>query len=116
MNQEGQRCDDDDDDEQPDAEERLKDLQSEVNVTKQDKVDITKESLKKTFVRMLYWKSSSPDLVQGFRLKNFSSLHGRVRSQLKKYLDSRFVPRWLIKVGRTGLLQKDKSKGNIAGN
>ena len=49
-------------------------------------------------------------------MKNFSSLHGRVRSQLKKCLDSRFVPRWLIKGGRTALLQKDKSKGNITGN
>ena len=58
MNQEGERCDDD----QPDAEESkkflgdiqsesvdhnrdmkwLKDLQSEVSVTKQEKVDITK--------------------------------------------------------------------------
>ena len=63
LNQEGERCDDD----QPDTEESkkfwgdirsesvdhnrdakwLKDLHSEVNVTKQEKVDITKESLKK---------------------------------------------------------------------
>ena len=63
LNQEGERCDND----QPDAEELnkfwedlwselidhnrdakwLKDLQSEFNVTKQEKVDITKEILKK---------------------------------------------------------------------
>ena len=30
-------------------------------------------------------------------------------------LDSGFVPSWLTK-GRTALLQKDKSKGNIASN
>ena len=68
LNQEGERCDDD----QPDAEglkkfwgdiwsesvdhnkdaKWLKDLQSEVNVTKQEKVDITKESLKKIIGRM----------------------------------------------------------------
>ena len=96
LNQEGERCDDD----QPDAEESkkvwgdiwtesvdhtrdvkwLKDLQSEVNVTKQEKVDITKESLKKILGRMPNWKSPGPDLVQEFWLKNFSRLHVRVRS------------------------------------
>ena len=59
------------------------------------------------------WKS--PDLVQGFWLKNFCSLHERVRLQLKECLDSGFVPSWLTR-GRTSLLQKDKSKGNIASN
>ena len=62
----------------------LKDLKSEVNVTKHQKVDITKESLKKILGRMPNWKSPGPDLVQGFWLKNFSSLHGRVRSQFKE--------------------------------
>ena len=91
LNQEGDRCDDD----QLDAEEskkfwgdiwselvdhnrdakRLKDLQSEVNVTKQEKVDITKESLRKILGRMPNWKSLGPDLIQGIWLKNFSSLH-----------------------------------------
>ena len=59
------------------------------------------------------WKSPGQDLVQGFWLKNFNSLHVRVRSQLKECSDSGFVPSWLTK-GRTALLQKDKSKGNIA--
>ena len=44
----------------------LKKLHSEVNVTKQQKVDITKESLKKILGRMSNWKSPGPDLVQGF--------------------------------------------------
>ena len=122
MSQEGERCDDD----QPDAEESkkfwgdiwseyldhnrdvkcLKDLQSEVNVVKQENVNITKESLKKILVRMLNWKSPGPDLVHGFWLRNFSSLHGRERSKLKECLNSGFVPSWLTK-GRTTLLQKD---------
>ena len=59
------------------------------------------------------WKSPGPDLVQGFWLKNFSSLHERVRLQLKGRLNSGFVPNWLNR-GRTSLLQKDKNKGNIA--
>ena len=61
------------------------------------------------------WKSPGPDLVQGFWLKNFSTLHERLRLQLKECLDSEFVPSWLTR-GRTTLFQKDKSKGNVASN
>ena len=64
----------------------LQDLRSEVNAKKQEKKDITTGSLKKTLGRMPNWKSSGPDLVQGFWLKKFSSLHERVRLQLKEYL------------------------------
>ena len=70
----------------------LQDLRSEVNVKKQEKIDITTGSLKKILGRMPNWKSPGPDLVQGFCLKNFSSLHERVRLQLKECLDSGFVP------------------------
>ena len=45
----------------------------------------------------------------------FSSFHERVRLQLKECLDSGFEPSWLTR-GRTSLLQKDKSKGNVASN
>ena len=56
-------------------------LRSEVNVKKQEKIDITTGGLKKILGRMPNWKSPGPDLVQGFWLKNFSSLHERVRLQ-----------------------------------
>ena len=61
------------------------------------------------------WKSLDPDLVQGFWLKDFSSLHERVRLQLKEGLDRRFLSNWLTR-GTASLLQKDKSKGNVASN
>ena len=94
----------------------LKELQSELDVTKQEKICITKESLEKILCRMPNWKSPGPDLAQGFWLKYFSSMHGRGRSsQLKEYLDGGFVFSWLTK-RRNALLQKDKSKGNIASN
>ena len=93
----------------------LQDLRSEVNVKKQELIDITTGSLKKILGRMPNWKSPGPDLVQGFWLKNFSSLHERVRLQLQECLDSGFVPSWLTR-GRTSLLQKDKNKGNVASN
>ena len=61
------------------------------------------------------WKSPGPDLVQWFWLKHFSSSHESVRLQLKECLDSGFVPSWLTR-GRTSLIQRDKSKGNVASN
>ena len=113
LNQEGERYNDD----QPDAEELkkfweaiwsesvdhnrdakwLKDLQSEGNVTKQEKVNIIMESLKKILGRMPNCNSPSPDFVQRFLLKNFSSLYWRVRSQLKECSDSGSVSSWLTK-------------------
>ena len=99
LDQEEERCDD----EQPVAEELkqfwgniwshsadhkdanwLQHLRSEVNVKKQEKTDINTGSLKKILGRIPNWKSPGPDLVQGFWLKDFSSLHERVRLQRKE--------------------------------
>ena len=91
----------------------LQDLRNKVTVKKQEKIDITTGGLKKILGRMPNWKSPCPDLVQEFWFKNFSSLHERVQLQLKECLDSRFLPSWLTR-GKTSLLQKDKSKGNVA--
>ena len=90
-------------------------MRSEVNVKKQEKIDTTQGSLKKILGRMSNWKSPGADLVQGFWLRNFSSLHERARLQLKECLDSGFAPSWLTRV-RNSLLQKDKSNGNVASN
>ena len=86
-------------------------MRSEANFKKQEKTAITTGSLKKILGRMPNWKSPGPDFVQRFWLKKFSSLHERVRLQLKECLDSGFVPSCLTR-GRTSLLQKGKSKGN----
>ena len=43
------------------------------------------------------WKSPGPDLVQRLWLKSFSSLHERVRLQLKECLDSGFMPSCLTR-------------------
>ena len=67
---------------------------------KQEKVDNTTGSLKKILGRMPNWTSLCPDLVQGFWLKNFGSLHERVRLKLKECLESGFLPGWLTR-GRT---------------
>ena len=129
LDQEEERCDDD----QPVAEEpksfgetsgvsmqiirRMqngnKTCEMKIMFKKQEKVDNTTGSLKKILGRMPNWKSLCPDLVQGFWLKNFGSLHERVRLKLKECLESGFLPGWLTR-GRTSLLQKDKSKCNAA--
>ena len=93
----------------------LQDLRSEVNVKKQEKIDIATGTLKKILSRMANWKSPGRDLFQEFWLKNFSCLHERVRLKPKECLDSGFVPSWLTR-GRTSLLLKDKNKGNVASN
>ena len=93
----------------------LQDLRGKVNVKKQEKINITTGSLEKVLGRNPNWNSPGPDLVQWFWLKNFSNLHERVSLQLNDCLDSGFVPSWLTR-GRTSLLQKDKSKGNVASN
>ena len=90
-------------------------MRSEVNVKKQEKIDITTGSLKKILARMPNWKSPGSDLVQGFLLKNCSSLLERVRLQLKECLYSGFVSSWLTRE-RTSLLHKDKRKDNVASN
>ena len=61
-------------------------MRSEVNVKKQEKIDITTEILKKILRKMPNWKSLGPDLVLRFWSKNFSSLHERARLQLKEWL------------------------------
>ena len=60
----------------------LQDFQSEVNNKNQEIIDVT-TGLKKVLGRMPNWKSPSPELVQGFWLISFSSLHERVGLQLK---------------------------------
>ena len=69
----------------------LQDLRSEFNIKKQKEIDIATGSLKKILGRMPNCKSPGPDLVQGFWLKNFTSLHERVRLWLKECLDSWFL-------------------------
>ena len=59
---------------------------------KQEKIDITTGRLKKILGRMPNWKSPGPNLVQGFWLKHFSSLHDKLRLQLKECADNGFVP------------------------
>ena len=61
------------------------------------------------------WKAPGPDLVQGFWLKNFATLHERIAEQLQVCLELGRTPTWMTK-GRTLLTLKVVTKGNIQSN
>ena len=63
--------------------------------------------------KMPNWKVPGPDNAQGYWLKNLTLLHDKLMVYWQDFLDSGGVPDWLTK-GRTVLIQKDRTKGNIA--
>ena len=65
--------------------------------------------------RIPNWKAPGPDDVSGYRLKNFRALNQRMAEQLQHCINNHQAPEWMI-TGRTALVQKDKSKGNVASN
>ena len=81
---------------------------------KQAQVQILQEKLKKILKKIPNWKDPGLDGVQGFWLKNFTSLQKNLVWHLNACLDGE-TPWWMTK-RRTVLIQKDKSKGNEANN
>ena len=79
---------------------------------KQARFTITKEKMMKVLRKMSNWISPGPDNVQGFWLKNFTKMHDKVLNNLAQCIEGGNVPDWMTK-GRTVLIQKDKSKGNV---
>ena len=62
------------------------------------------------------WKAPGKDGVQGYCLKNLTSLHPRIAVQLIHILDGeRRLPDW-ITFRKTVLCQKDPAKGSAADN
>ena len=41
------------------------------------------------------WKAPGPDQVQGYWLKNFTSLHNGIEDQLQECVASGIVPSWM---------------------
>ena len=81
----------------------------------QEKVEITKEKIKKILRKMPNWKAPGPDCVQGFWLKNFKSIQEGLRGSLLKCFENGKLPTWMTRE-RTILMQKDKEKGLAANN
>ena len=98
--------------------EWLKDLKRErVNVERpQERVSISVEKIRKQCRKIPNWKAPGRDGVQGYWIKNLSSLHERVSSQMNRILMGEDdLPEWMTH-GRTVLCQKDPQKGNTADN
>ena len=73
------------------------------NVSNMEKVEISQEMVKMQCREMSNWKASGKDCVQGYWLKNLTSLHPRIAMQLNHVLDGeRPLPDWKI-FGKTVL-------------
>ena len=84
-------------------------------VMMQPNINITEEKMKTHIKKMQKWKVCGPDGVHGHWLKEFTSLHSRIAEKLDECLQTGQVALWMTK-GRTSLILKDQSKGNIASN
>lgn len=95
--------------------EWLKKLKEEIEVEQQEDIKIDIEKLRKVLMGIPNWKAPGPDMVQGFWIKNFTSIHARLVEQLSMCLECGQVPLWMTK-GRTVLIMKDEKKGSIPSN
>ena len=80
-----------------------------ISVEKQENIDLTVNIIEKQLRKMPNWKSPGPDGLQGYWIKNFTSLKERITSQLNECLQHNSVPDWMTK-GRTVLVMKDKDE------
>ena len=76
---------------------------------------VTVQDVRKQVGKIPNLKAAAPDRVQGYRLKNLSSLHDRIACQLNAVVESGEVLAWMM-YGRTVLCVRDRSKGNAASN
>ena len=87
----------------------------ERNRVKQQEIIITVRKVRDQLRKVPNWKAPGPDCVQGYWLKNFKSLHGKIAEQLQECMIHKDAPEWMT-TGRTALIQKDQEKGNIPSN
>ena len=82
----------------------------------QDNITITTEMVIAKVKKIPNWKAPGPDGVQGFWLKNLTSLHERIANQINDMINNgEEIPTWLTQ-GRTALCQKDPQRGSAVNN
>ena len=82
----------------------------------QERVCISVEKIRKQCRKIPNWKAPGTDGVQGYWIKNLSSLHEPIYSQVNRILMGEDdLPEWMTH-DHTVLCQKDPRKGNTAGN
>ena len=72
----------------------------------QDNLDITTALVKKAVKSMMSWKSPGKDKIQGYWIKNLSSLHERLAWQLQSVVEGN-ISEW-ISQGQTSLIMKNR--------
>ena len=85
------------------------------DIEKQTDMEIKVVGLKRILGRLSPWKAAGPDGVQGYWVKNFTALHTRIVNQMNEMIKRGNPPTWMT-TGRTVLIPKDSSKGNIPSN
>ena len=85
------------------------------HVERQDDLSVPVDDVKKMIGKVSNWKSPGPDGVQGFWIKNLTTLHKLLGTHLQKCLEDGNVPKWMTS-GRTDLIMKDQAKGRKPGN
>ena len=73
------------------------------NIQRQERIEISAETLKKVLGKLSPWKAAGPDGVQGYWVKNFISLHEWIVEQLNALLETGITPEWMT-TGRTVLI------------
>ena len=84
-------------------------------VQKQEEAKITFESVTKQLKKTSNWKAPGPDGLQGYWIKNSTTVKQRIAEQLDHCLQQRCVPSYMT-FGRTVLIVKDKDSGPVATN
>ena len=82
----------------------------------QERVSISVEKIRKQSRKIPNWKAPGRDGLEGYWIKNLSSLHERVSSQMNRILIGKEdLPEWMTR-GCTVLCKKDPLKGNTSDN
>ena len=80
------------------------------NINSTEKVEISQEMVKMQCRKMPNWKTPGKDGVEGYWLKNLTSLHPRISVQLNQILGGeRPLPDWMT-FGKTVLVPKRSGK------
>ena len=80
---------------------------------KQRYIEMTSEDVKRKLDQTPNWKSPGLDGIQGYWLKNFSSLHERIAAQLDECVTTADIPEWMVE-SRTTLIMKDPRKSTLS--
>ncbi|XP_067940472.1 uncharacterized protein [Watersipora subatra] len=75
-------------------------------------MEINVVGLKRILGRLSPWKATGSDGVQGYWVKNFTALHTRIVNQMNEIIKRGTPTSWMT-TGRTLLILKDASTGNI---